>query len=73
MCEVGGDGGTCSPSENSRPPSKEKNLSWGDAKTSTPMIGTVKSLMFFIRGACGYGLRRYFPAYLEAIMVSFAN
>ena len=32
-----------------------------------------KKLNVFIGVAYGYGLRRYFPAYLVAIMVSFAN
>ena len=32
-----------------------------------------KKLNVFKRLACGYGLRRYFPAYLVAIMASFAN
>ena len=57
-------------------PSKEKYLSWGDAKTSPPpVISIAKSHMFFsgIRVACGYELRQYFPAYLVVITTSFTN
>ena len=58
------------------PPSKERKIVLGGCQNVPPpcdKYGTVRSEMFFIRVACGYGLRRYFPAYLVAIMVSFAN
>ena len=56
------------------PPAKKK-MSWGDAKSPPPVLSIAKSQMCFtgIRVACGYALLRYFPAYLVAIMTSFAN
>ena len=58
--------------------SKEKNVPWGDDKTSPSVISIAKSQMFFFYWyTCSlwvaYGLRRYFPAYLVAIMTSFTN
>ena len=67
MCEVGGDEGTCTPLKIVVVPSKQKNCP-GEMPNVTPVISIAKSRMFFtgIRVACGYGVRRYFPAYLVA-------
>ena len=55
-------------------PQHRKNGPDGNAKAYSPEISTVKSLIYFLRAFCGvwvlvaYGLRRYFPAYVVAIM-----
>ena len=56
------------------PPAKKK-IALGDAKTSLLVISIAKSQMFLSGTvlAFGCGLRRYFPAYLVAIMTSFTN
>ena len=57
------------------PPAKKENLSRRGCLNVPPVIGSLPQevKMFFIRVACGYGLRRYFPAHRVAITVSFAN
>ena len=55
-------------------PSKAKKFVLGAMpKRLPPSDKYRKKLNVFIRVACGHGLRRYFPAYLVAIMVSLAN
>ena len=74
MCEVGGDGGDMSlPVKIVIPPAKKENLSRGGCQNVPPSDKYRKKLNVFIRVTCKHGLRRYFPAYLVAIMVSFAN
>ena len=57
------------------PPSKEKKLVLGGCQNVLPSDKYRKKSNVFtgVRVVCGYGLRRYFPAYLVAIMTYFTN
>ena len=71
--KLGGMGGHVSPCTNIRFPSKERKIVVGWMPKRLLSDKYREKLNIFIHVACGYGLRRYFPAYLVAIMVSFVN
>ena len=60
-------------SKNSCRLQQRKKICPGGMPNRPPSDKYRKKLNIFIRVACGYGLRRYFPAYHVALMVSFAN